>query len=45
MFERGELNLKFKSITCQQFKAILELRRFVLILQKNKEWVQNQDTY
>jgi hypothetical protein len=26
MFERGEVKLKFKPITCQQFKAILTLR-------------------
>jgi Cdc6-like AAA superfamily ATPase len=26
MFERGEIKLKFKPITCQQFKAILALR-------------------
>lgn len=32
MFERGEVQeLKFKSITCQQFKAILELRRKELL--------------
>jgi Cdc6-like AAA superfamily ATPase len=31
MFERGEVNLKFKPITCQQFKEILELRRKELL--------------